>query len=128
MKKPITIMTALVALAGASSASANVYGVPCRDAFGDVTFKIKPRNCVLGGGPSYQQAPISNIRWRSWGGRSAYGKGTLRGNMGFRAPVRFKLYRLDHWEEDFYIYRRAKGTTYIKGEDPIHWTMRLPLS
>jgi hypothetical protein len=128
MKKAVAIITALVALAGVSTASANVYGVPCRDSSGNVTLNIKPRNCVLGGDLSYQQAPIGNLRWRSWGGRSAYGKGTLRGNMGFRAPVRFKLYRLDRFEEDFYIYRRARGTTYPEGEAPIHWTMRLPLS
>jgi hypothetical protein len=59
-----------------------------------VVLKIKPRNYTLGGKYSYQQAPVWNIRWRSWGGRSAYGRGTLVGNMGFRARVRFKLYRL----------------------------------
>lgn len=110
-----------------AAAHARTYGVPCRDSSNNVVLKVKPRNCTLGGQYGYQQANIRKIRWRSWGGRSAYGRGTLVENMGFRARVRFKLYRLDRWEEDFYIYRRARGTTVNPYTGPIRWSIRLPL-
>jgi hypothetical protein len=127
--KAVTAMLSMALVTGATTATATArdYGVPCRDSSNDVVFRTKPRNCILGGKYSYQQADIRRIRWRSWGGSSAYGRGVLRANMGFRAPVRFKLYRPDHWEEQFYLYRRARGTTYPKGQAPIRWTMRLPL-
>ena len=84
--------------------------------------KFKPRNCTLKSGQyGYQQAPIRNIHWRSWGGASAYGRGTLIGNMGFRAPVRFKLYRSRYYEFGSYVYTRARGTTYSPYEGPIRW-------
>jgi hypothetical protein len=121
------LATALVVGATTATATARDYGIPCRDSSNNVVLKTNPRNCTLGGKYGYQQAPLERIRWRSWGGSSAYGRGVLRANMGFRAPVRFKVYRLDRWEEQFYIYRRARGTTYPRGEAPIHWRMRLPL-
>jgi hypothetical protein len=121
------LATALLLGAATATATARSYGVPCRNSSNDVVFQTKPRNCILGGRYSYQQANIQRIRWRSWGGPSAYGRGILRANMGFRARVSFKLYRLDHWEEQFYVYRRARGTTYPKGQAPIRWTMKLPL-
>jgi hypothetical protein len=117
----------VITLVAVAAAQARSYGIPCRDSSNNVVLKTKPRNCILGGKYGYQQAPIERIRWRSWGGSSAYGRGVLRANMGFRAPVRFKVYRLDRWEEQFYIYRRARGTTYPPGEAPIRWSMRLPL-
>jgi hypothetical protein len=121
---PMLVVLALVPV----SAEASVYGVPCRDsATNRVVLRVKPRNCTLGGQFGYQQAPIRKIRWRSWGGRSSYGRGVLIVNMGFRAPVRFRLYWLDHHEEDFFVYRRARGTTFAR-DGPIKWTMRLPLS
>ena len=127
MKVLIAVLaTVLVVGATSAMATARDYAVPCRDSSNDVVFRTKPRTCTLGGRFGYQQATITRISWRSWGGRSAYGRGILRDNMGFRAPVRFKIYRPDHWEEQ-YIYRRARGTTYPKGRAPIRWKTRLPL-
>jgi hypothetical protein len=114
--------------ATSATATARLYGIPCRDRSNNVVLRVKPRKCILGGRFGYQQANIRRIKWRSWGGRSAYGRGILRDNMRFRARVRFKVYRLDHWEENFYIYRRARGTTYPRGRAPLHWRIRLPLS
>jgi hypothetical protein len=117
------VVVALIACVSPASAEARVYGVPCWKSSAAV-LETKPRHCVLASGPaSYQQARIRNIRWRSWGGRTSYGRGVLLGNMGFRARVTFKLYRLDRYEEDFYIYRRARGRTQGIGT----WTMRLML-
>lgn len=101
-------------LAGTAEADARAYGVFCAAADGSgLRYKTKPRHCTLSSGPyGYQQAPIRGIRWRSWGGASAYGRGVLRGNMGFRAPVRFKLYRPRYFEFGFYAYTRASGTTF----------------
>lgn len=121
------VSTALLTGATTATATARDYGVPCRDSSNDVVFRTKPRNCTLGGRFGYQQATITRIRWRSWGGSSAYGRGILGDNMGFRARVRFKIYRPDRYEEQFYIYRRARGITYPRGQAPIRWRMRLPL-
>jgi hypothetical protein len=127
MKVLIALLATALVGAPAAGATARDYAVPCRDSSNDVVFRTKPRSCTLGGRFGYQQATIKRIHWRSWGGSSAYGRGILRDNMGFRARVRFKLYRLDHWEEQFYLYRRARGTTYPKGQAPIRWRMKLPL-
>ena len=84
--------------------------------------RVKPRHCTLKSGPySYQQAPIRKIRWRSWGGASAYGRGTLIGNMGFRAPVQFQALSLALLRFGDRIYTRARGTTYSPYEGPIRW-------
>jgi hypothetical protein len=83
----------------------------------------------MGGRYAYQQAAVRKIRWRSWGGPTTYGRGTLIANMGFRAPVRFRLYRRQLFGVDpsfsFYVYRWARGTTYPKGEAPLHWKLKL---
>jgi hypothetical protein len=85
----------------------------------------------MGGRYSYQQGGIRRIRWRGWGGSTTYGRGTLIANMGFRAPVRLKLYRRELFgvapEFGFYVYRRARGTTYPKGEAPLRWRLKLPV-
>jgi hypothetical protein len=127
--------TAVLLLTGAllipaEAASAKRYFVPCWRASGlGVTAKIKPRNCTMGGQYGYQQASIRRIRWRSWGGSTTYGRGTLVDNMRFRAPVRFRLYRPQLFGVDpsftFYVYRWARGTTYPRGEAPLHWKRKL---
>jgi hypothetical protein len=127
LAKLITPLVLGFLLGVSAPAEARTHGVPCRDSAGNVVLQTKPRNCVLGGRYGYQQAPIHKIRWRSWGGGSSYGRGTLFGNMGFRARVRFKLYRLDRYEEDFYVYRRVSGTSFLPSGEQLHWTMRLPL-
>jgi hypothetical protein len=105
---------AVAVMVAPAQAEARKDGVFCARPDGSgLRYKIKPRNCILASGPySYQQAPIRKIRWRDWGGRSAYGRGTLIGNMRFRAPVRFKLYRPRYYEFGFYVYTRARGTTF----------------
>jgi hypothetical protein len=114
VKRVLIGVLAAVALAAPAQAEARRDGVFCARPDGSgLRYKIKPRNCILASGPhSYQQAPIRKIRWRSWGGASAYGRGTLIGNMRFRAPVRFKLYRPRYYEFGFYVYTRARGTTF----------------
>ena len=59
----------------------------------------------------YQQAPIKNIHWRSWGGRRAVGRGTFVYNMAYRAPIRFQLYRPIRDDEGDFIYTRLRGVT-----------------
>jgi hypothetical protein len=114
IKRSLTGALAAVAVAAPAQAEARKDGVFCARPDGSgLRYEIKPRNCILGSGPhSYQQAPIRKIRWRGWGGASAYGRGTLIGNMRFRAPVRFKLYRPRYYEFGFYVYTRARGTTF----------------
>jgi hypothetical protein len=61
------------------------------------------------GAAHYQQVPIKNIHWRSWGGREAVGRGTYFYNSGYHAPVRFRLYRPVRDHEGDYIYTRIRG-------------------
>jgi hypothetical protein len=70
--------------------------------------KHKPRKCTLGGRHGYQQVDLFKMRWRSWGGGSAYGRGITRANMGYRARVRVKLYRPVRWEENTDRFARAR--------------------
>ncbi len=48
------------------------------------------------------------MRWRSWGGGSAYGRGITVANMGYRAHVRVRLYRPLRWEENTDRFTRAR--------------------
>jgi hypothetical protein len=131
MKRLALIALLGVALLGpAEAAPAKRHFVPCWRASGlGVAAMVKPRSCTMGGQYGYQQATIRKIRWRGWGGSTTYGRGTLLDNMGFRAPVRFKLYRRQLFgvapEFGFYVYRRARGTTYPKGEAPLRWRLKL---
>jgi hypothetical protein len=70
--------------------------------------KHKPRKCSLGGRFGYQQVDLVKTRWRSWGGGSAYGRGTSVANMGVRARVRVKLYRPVDWEDNTDRFTRAR--------------------
>jgi len=45
--------------------------------------------------------------------------------MGVRAPTRFKVYRPRLYEEDFYNYTGARGTTFLDNGETFHWTLRL---
>ena len=113
MKRMVVAVIAAVAMLlslGAASASARTYAVPCWEYVDNGgTFKTKPRNCILAKGQyGYHHRIIRNIRWRSWGGRTAYGRGVLRANMGFKARVKFFLYRPEQWNENLSIYRRAR--------------------
>jgi hypothetical protein len=127
VKRILTGALATLALAAPAQAEARKDGVFCAPSDGSgLRYKIKPRNCTLASGPhGYQQAGIRKIRWRSWGGKSAYGRGTLIDNMDFRAPVRFKLYRPRYYEFGFYVYTRARGTTFSPYDGPLRWRMNL---
>lgn len=102
-------------------AHARTYVVPCRAPEGFVTFKVKPRNCTVGGQFGYQQVDLKRIRWTSWG-RSARGSGISVANMGGRARTRFRVYRPRFCEGDVYAYTRVRGI-YANG---FRWRLRLP--
>jgi hypothetical protein len=123
MAKATLPAVAVTALALPATAEAANYA-PCRSADGaDVLLKHKPRNCTLGGQIHYQQAPLIKLRWRSWDGGTAYGRGRFIYNMGFNRSARVKLYGREFWEEDAYVFRRARVCVRGRG---CH-TMRLPL-
>jgi hypothetical protein len=113
MRRLAAALAASVALAAVpGSASASGYNtVPCWRWDGSAyhaALKHKPRKCTLGGRYGYQQVDLVKTRWRSWGGGSAYGRGTSVANMGVRARVRVKLYRRVLWEENTYRFTRAR--------------------
>ena len=45
-----------------------------------------------GGEAHYLTTPIQRMTWRTWGGRTACGRGVYVYNMGYRAPVRLCLF------------------------------------
>ena len=92
---------------------------PCRAPAGHLTFKVKPRNCTLGGRFGYQQIRLRGIRWGSWGGYSSHGRGTWFPGMGVRWRTRFVVYRPRRCEGDVYAYTRARS---LRGR---RWSMRL---
>ena len=95
-----------------ASASASGYNtVPCwtwNDSGSFAALKFQPRRCTLGGEFGYQQVDLGKMRWRSWRGSSAYGRGIALGNMGVRARVRVKLFSPRRWEENTYRFTRAQ--------------------
>ena len=100
-------------LAGApisSSASAD-NTVPCwvsGDSGYHAVLKHKPRKCTLGGRSGFQQVDVVRMRWRSWGGENAVGRGGSVANMGSRAKVRVRLFRPVRWEQDTWRFTRAR--------------------
>jgi hypothetical protein len=56
----------------------------------------RPRRCSIWreNWAHYQSASFIKARWRGWGRLVAPARGTLTYNMGYRAPVRIKAYRL----------------------------------
>ena len=71
----------------------------------------KPRSCAF----NYRSmtgaymTTVQNMRWRNWGGRASCGRGTLRANSGYRAPLRFCLIRRTRWEGNVYRYTQLRG-------------------
>jgi len=131
MKKLIAAGVAVIAIAGAAGpaqAEAAGYGgtVPCWGMYhGQWSFawKVKPRTCAWHGssGIHADYLPMGNMRWRSWGGATACGRGTFYANSGFRARARFCLYRkvTDSVEGDFYTRIRGRvgrGCAWVPGE------------
>jgi hypothetical protein len=113
LRRLVIGLAATVPLAAAPD-SASAYGyntVPCWRWDGSAyatALKSKPRKCTLGGKYGYQQVDLIKMRWRSWGGGSAYGRGVSLANMGVRARVRVKLYRPVSWEENTDRFTRAR--------------------
>ena len=102
----LAIAGVVVAPAKAEAATPNHY-VACGE-----WLVIKPHKCFFAptaDAAHYQQVPIKNIHWRSWGGLEAVGKGTYFYNSGYHAPVRFRLYRPVRDYEGDYIYTRIRG-------------------
>ena len=107
-----TFTVAVAPAAGPSSAYAYGYNtVPCWRWDGSAYYaslKYKPSRCTLGGRYGYQQVDLVRMRWRSWGGGSAYGRGVSVANMGARTQVLVKLYRPVSWEENTDRFTRAR--------------------
>ena len=107
-----TFAVAVAPAAAPSSAYAYGYNtVPCWRWDGSAYYaalKYKPSRCTLGGRYGYQQVDLVRMRWWSWGGGSAYGRGVSVANMGARARVRVKLYRPVSWEENTDRFTRAR--------------------
>jgi hypothetical protein len=101
----------------AASASANGWTyAPCWWTYGgsyQMGLEKKPRACMWNGSNSHshaQMVPIKNMRWRSFGGPTACGHGTFFYNSGYRAPVRFCLYRRKPgYEQGVLLYTRIRG-------------------
>ena len=64
--------------------------VYCWDSYaGEYTFRerVKPRRCFFNGGAAHAlQVPLRQMRWRSWGGRTACGRGEFFYNQGLPRP------------------------------------------
>jgi hypothetical protein len=113
MKRAATVLGTAIAVAVApAAASASAYNtVPCWVWDGSAyhaELQHKPRRCTLGGRFGYQQVDLIRMRWSSWGGSGAAGRGVTVANMGSRARVRVKLYRRVRWEENTFRFTRAR--------------------
>jgi hypothetical protein len=119
------VVTVALALTPVSASAAGYNTVPCwqgtASTYGAV-LKHKPRKCAFGGRYGYQQLNVVKLRWRSWRGATAYGRGVVRENMGYRAKVRVKLYARRRWEENTFRFTRARFN--INGQG---WGQPLPL-
>ncbi len=100
MKKLIAVgvaavIAATVALTATAEASYTTH-VACWGGWGgtwQAAYKVKPTRCMFNGDASHAQStPIENMRWRSWGGPTACGRGVMTYNQGYRARTRFCLY------------------------------------
>jgi glutamine cyclotransferase len=124
MSRLARALVAAVALAAAPT-PASAYGyntVPCWSWDGSAYhagLKQKPRKCTLGGRYGYQQVDVVKMRWRSWRGGSAYGRGISLANMGYRARVRVKLFQRRRWEEATYRFTRARFNFNGQGWGPL---------
>ena len=58
----------------------------------------------------YQMMPSKGIKWSSWGGRTARGRGTVMANSGYRAPATITLSRRIRDDEGDYIYTRITAS------------------
>jgi hypothetical protein len=103
------VTAAVVLVAAPATSSASAYNtVPCWVSGHHTVLKHKPRTCTLGGRFGYQQVDVIRMRWRSWGGENAVGRGVSIANMGSRARVRVQLFRPVRWEENTFRFSRAR--------------------
>ena len=114
MKRIIIIAIATLATAGAAmagmtgTANASTY-VTCDDEH----YRIAPSSCWfprVANASGYQMMPSKGIKWSSWGGRTARGRGTVMANSGYRAPATITLSRRIRDDEGDYIYTRITAS------------------
>ena len=112
---------ALLAVPAVSQAAERTV-VPCwggYDGEWDWRERIKPARCSFNGGEAHAaQTPLMNMRFRSWGGETACGRGTFFYNQGYRAKVRFCLIDREHyygntWSYDHIRVRFGTRSSYI---------------
>jgi hypothetical protein len=88
--------------------------VLCGKASGADLLVRKPRSCMF----NYRSMTgaymtiVQNMRWRNWGGPVTSGRGTLFANSNYPAPIRFRLYRRQAWEDGIRFHTRVRGTLY----------------
>jgi hypothetical protein len=74
---------ALGAAAPATASAADHY-IGCND-----NYEIEPRECFFvphENATHAESLPVKNMRWRSWGGARAFGRGVYYYNSNYRAP------------------------------------------
>jgi hypothetical protein len=135
MKRLITVGVAALALTGgvAEAQAAERTVVPCwagYDGEWDMRDRIKPGACMFNGGEAhYLTTPLRWMTWRTWGGRTACGRGVYAYNQGYRARVRFCLYGRTHYYGDTYVYTKIRGRSgtrysYIENGRRVHRTKK----
>ncbi len=111
----VMVVVLMSSVVGAAPASAKTF-VYCGDSIGS---KVKPTRCVFKVHGSDSGSYVTGLRWRRWGSRTAVGKGTIRGNMDYRAAVTVKLsFREGCQPGGPYIYLRARFI-YRDGSRPL---------
>ena len=76
----------------------------------------KPARCDFNGDEAHAlQTNLRKMRWRTWGGPLACGRGTYAYNGGYRASVRFCAYKRVR-DGNAWFYTRIRGTV-LPGHD-----------
>jgi hypothetical protein len=74
----------------------------------------KPRTCIFHSPnapfDSADEVPVVKIQWTGWGELVAYGRGTFRGNMDFKAPATIVLSRPRPCGKSARLYTRVRIT------------------
>jgi hypothetical protein len=107
--RAVLTVAAVAALAFPATASAARTYAPCQSPDGSgIELKYQPRKCILGGPIHYQQAPLVKLRWRTWSGAGARGRGRFIYNMGFNKPATVRLFRRRSYDDDRYVFTRGR--------------------
>ena len=100
-----------------AQASAGTAKVACVQQQGLESFVVtlrKPRTCIFHSAnapfDSADEVPVVKIQWTSWGKPVAYGHGTFRGNMDFKAPATIVLSRARPCGKSARLYTRGRIT------------------